>query len=221
MKKNRKISGTIYKVTHIPSGQVYIGATTATIEDRKLDHLHKANKQTGHSFHKAIATFGADAFKWEQIDTANNLNDLAEKERNYIVNYNSFEEGFNGDSGGGIKKIVYQYDTLNGELINQFPSLETAAQSIGKDKKGISRACLNVNNTYGGYYWSYDLQKPFKAKNDKRRKSVCQIDSNGNLLAKYKSIAEASRQTGINKSSIAKVCRNELEITGGYKWIFD
>lgn len=216
----KKIKGTIYKVTHIPSGKVYIGATTATIVERKSDHLQKAEKHIGHSFHNAIATLGADAFKWEQIDTAHSLNELAKKERSYIIQFDSLENGFNGDSGGGIMKTVYQYDVVNGELINQFPSLETAAQSIGKDKKGISRACLNVNNTYGGFYWSYDLQKPFKAKKDKRRKRVCQIDVEGNLLAKYKSIAEASRQTGINKSSIAKVCRNELKDTGGYLWKF-
>ena len=38
------------------------------------------------------------------------------------------------------------------------------------------------------------------------------------LIAEYKSVIEASKITGINKSSIAKVCRLERKQAGGFKW---
>ena len=44
------------------------------------------------------------------------------------------------------------------------------------------------------------------------------MDMDGNILARYKSVAEASRQTGISKSPIGKTCRREQEQTGGYFW---
>jgi hypothetical protein len=53
---------------------------------------------------------------------------------------------------------------------------------------------------------------------DKRRKEVLQIDIEGNLVAQFKSVAEASRQTGISKSPITKTCREEQDQAGGYYW---
>ncbi|WP_394345717.1 hypothetical protein [Gelidibacter gilvus] len=37
-------------------------------------------------------------------------------------------------------------------------------------------------------------------------------------IAEYESVAEASRQTGISKSCISKVCRGERKQSGGYIW---
>lgn len=60
-------------------------------------------------------------------------------------------------------------------------------------------ACLGTNKTCKGYYWSYSSHtSPLKLK-DKRRKTVIQLALDGRTLCKYKSIADASRVTGINK----------------------
>lgn len=218
MKKNNQLPGIIYTVKNKITGKYYVGATTDSVEKRKKDHLQKANKGTGHPFQEAIATYGAEAFEWMQIDSANTTDELARKEKEYIVKYNSQNDGYNSDRGGSLKKTVYQYNIEDGTLNNTFESLDCAANAVNADKKSISRACLNVNNRYRGFYWSYDLSVPFIAKRDKRQKNVIQLDGKGNVLAKYTSVAEASRQTGINKSSIAKVCRGELKITAGFGW---
>jgi hypothetical protein len=55
-------------------------------------------------------------------------------------------------------------------------------------------------------------------KKDKRRRGVLQIDIEGAIVAQFKSVAEASRETGVGKSPIAKTCRGEQEQTGGYFW---
>lgn len=99
MKKNRKPAGIIYTVTHKNSGATYVGVTTKSIEERKQDHLQKARNGTGHYFQEAIATHGPDAFRWEQVDTAQDLEELARKEREYIVSCNARKEGYNRDSG--------------------------------------------------------------------------------------------------------------------------
>ncbi len=218
MKKQKKIKGIIYTVTHIPSGKKYIGATTDSVNSRKKDHLQKANKGTGHPFQEAIATYGPEAFEWSEIDSAASIDELARKEKEYIVKYNSQTDGYNSDIGGSLKKTVYQYSLDDGEIIGEYESLDCAASAVNADKKSISRACLNVNNQYKGFYWSYDLTIPFVANKDKRQKEVIQLDSEGNEIAKFISVAEASRQTGVNKSSIAKVCRGELEMTAGFVW---
>ena len=215
---NNLQSYSIYKAENMVNGQVYIGATSRGVYLRKKDHINKANKSTGHQFQKAIETFGSEAFTWKQIDVAESINELASKEKEYILEYNSKEEGYNLDAGGGFKKSVYQYAFEDGSLVNKFECLEDAANAINATRKKISKTCLSVNQLLEGYYWSYDFVELHTPNVDKRRKEVLQMDVKGTVLASYLSVAEASRQTGISKSPIAKSCRGEQEQTGGYLW---
>ena len=208
----------IYKVQNECTGEVYIGATTSSLNERKLDHIQKANKETGHQFQEAIGTYGPEAFSWTQVDTANTISELARKEKEYIFKYDCKENGYNQDAGGGFKKTVYQYSVDDGLLVGQYDSLESAANAVSGTRKSISAACLGKINNYNGYHWSFSHTIPFKLPLDKRRKEVLQIDIGGNLVAQFKSVAEASRQTGISKSPIAKTCREEQDQAGGYYW---
>lgn len=219
MKKN-KIFGIIYSAENEVTGEYYIGATTKSIDDRQKDHINKSKSDSKAPFHEAIATYGVDAFNWVEIDTASSVNELAEKEKQYILDYKLEGKCYNLDGGGGFKKEVYQYDIETGLLINKYNSLEVASDSIGANCKQISRACLSVNKMFGGYYWSYEYKEPFEPDYDKRVKHVLQMDCDGNLIDQFKSISEATEVTGINKSSIAKVCRGERNHAGGYKWSF-
>ncbi len=213
--------GIIYQVINNKNGKIYIGSTTQNIESRKKDHINKANKNIGHKFQKAIGTYGADAFEWKVIDTAKDSNELAIKERNYIIEYNSKEIGYNSDSGGGIKKTIYQYNIEDGSLVDSFDSLESASSAISASIKALSKTCLSVNQQLGGYYWSYKYKIPFEPHRDKRKKIVYQYDIDGYLLAKYTSVKEASEETGVNRGSISKVCRLERNQAGGFLWVYD
>ena len=152
MKQENNFEGIVYKAENNETGKIYIGITTATIEARKKDHIDKTRQGEETKFYKAIGTYGAEAFSWEQIDTATSVNELASKEREYIVKYNTQENGYNTDAGGGIQKQVYQYDLETKEIVGTYACLDDAAQSIGADKKAISKACYSVNQIYGGYY---------------------------------------------------------------------
>ena len=218
---NNQIIGIIYKVTHKESGMTYIGVTKDSLKSRKKDHIQKANKETGHQFQEAIGTYGSEAFSWAQVDTANTISELARKEKEYILQYDCKENGYNQDAGGGFKKTVYQYSVDDGLLVGQYDSLESAANAVSGTRKSISAACLGKINNYNGYHWSFSITIPFKSLLDKRRKEVLQIDVGGNLVAQFKSVAEASRQTGISKSPIAKTCRGEQKQTGGYYWNYN
>lgn len=208
----------IYKAQHIETGWAYIGSTTISVEDRKKDHLQKAASGSGHYFHQEIATYGPEAFVWELVDTASSNDELALKEKQYILQFDSFRNGYNSDCGGGFRKTVYMYDVDSGELLETFDCLDDAAASIRVDKKSISRACLNVSNRYGGFYWSYEFKEPYVPISDARKKEVLQMDMEGNVIAEFKSVAEASRSTGANKSSIAKCCRGGYKSAAGFTW---
>jgi hypothetical protein len=207
----------IYKAENTFTSETYIGATTKSLEERRADHLQKANKKVGSYFQEAIGTYGPDAFMWEQIDIASSNDELASKEIKYISEYDAFENGFNSDKGGGFKKTVYKYN-LDGSLNAIFEDLTSASETVSVRKQDISRACWSVNHTLGGFLWSYDKMVTFASENDTRKKEVTQSFLDGVLITQFISVAEASRKTGISKSCISRCCRKERENSGGFIW---
>lgn len=212
--------GYIYKAQNTLTGEVYIGVTTSTIDDRIYDHLQKAEKKVGGYFQEAIGTYGPEAFTWEQIDTAHSLNELAEKESRYIELHNSIEEGYNRDRGGGFQKLIYRYN-LEGNFDRTFETLSDASLSIGVRKQDISRACWSVKKKLGDYLWSYNFKDRLIPEKHYKSKSVHQFNLEGNFMSAYKSASEASRQTGISKTCITRCCRGERKNSGGFIWQYN
>jgi hypothetical protein len=206
----------IYKVINEINDFVYIGATRKTIAARKRDQIQQSVSGKNIKFYNAIRTYGVEAFKWEQIDTAISENELAKKEKEYILEYNTIEEGYNSDVGGGIKKTVYQYG-LEGNYLNSYSCLDDAGKHVEAQKQQISRACLN-RKISKGFYWSYDYVEKLISINDSRKKKVYQLTLDGELVNEFESVSEASKISEFNKSSIAKVCRGERKQCGNYKW---
>ena len=220
MKKNKAKYGYIYKVENRATGEVYIGATGRSVEERKKDHEQKAQKEEHSCFQEAIATYGPDAFSWEQIDTANDANELAKKEQEYIFKYKTQSEGFNIDRGGGIKKNIYQYRIDDKRLIGCHESLEEAAKAVNAKRTSISNACLGYLKSCKGYYWSYVKSDYYDGSVDKRKKKVLQLALPGWVKATYNSVADASKATGVSKTCIARCCRGERKQSGGFRWAY-
>jgi len=211
----------VYKVTNTKEKRTYIGATTKSIKERQKDHLQKVDKYDNNKLYDAISTYGVEAFVWETIDTANTVDELAHKEKYYISFFDSKENGYNSDIGGGFKKTVYKYDLKSKELVGAFECLDDAGESVGAIKQQISRACLGVNKVFGGHYWSYDKYGVFEPSKDQRKKTVYQYTLDSTLIACFSSVADASRETGVNKSCIAKVCRGERKSAEGHLWTYN
>lgn len=56
--------------------------------------------------------------------------------------------------------------------------------------------------------------------NNKRNKSVIKMKLDDSLMDEYHSIAEASRQTGLNNSEICACCNGRQKTSGGFRWKF-
>ncbi|MEQ5792241.1 GIY-YIG nuclease family protein [Muricauda sp. NFXS6] len=212
-----EISGIIYRAVNRINGKVYVGATKMTLEQRKSDHLTKAKYDIGSTFHRAINKYSPDAFEWEEIAWAKNVNELAVKERFYIRKNDSFLNGYNNDRGGGFKKEVYCY-WRDGELIGIYPSLARAAFVVLGKKKGVSNACIGNNLTYKGFFWSYENHWVYPVTKNEKEKTVVKLSMNRELLNVYPSVSQAAKDNKLGKSSIARVCRNERQQAGGYIW---
>lgn len=50
---------------------------------------------------------------------------------------------------------------------------------------------------------------------------VLQMSEEGVVIAKYRSISEARRMTGINRTSISHCLMGERKLAGGYRWSYE
>nr|WP_315167524.1 NUMOD1 domain-containing DNA-binding protein [uncultured Flavobacterium sp.] len=209
----------IYKAQNTITGEIYVGATSQSIEQRRLDHIYKSNQALPTVFQEAIATYGINAFTWNQIDTASDQNELAEKEIQYIKDYDSFQLGYNlNKGGGGFRKKVFQYELDTGTLVGTYDNLASASEAINVTKKSISNVCLGIDKTCKGYYWSYAFIERYIPQIDLRKKQVIQLSLEGNLLNTFDSASQASKMTGVSKSCITRCCRAERTQSKGFLW---
>ncbi|PGA05603.1 NUMOD1 domain-containing DNA-binding protein [Bacillus mycoides] len=91
----------IYKATNMVNGKVYIGLTMQLFSERKKEH-RKDSKKKDNPFYRAIRKYGWTSFEWEIIDKADTREELNEKEKYWIANYDSYssKRGYNATRGG-------------------------------------------------------------------------------------------------------------------------
>lgn len=217
--------GYIYKYTS-PSGKSYIGQTIDSLYKRAGGPNGKRYK-TCPIFYKAIQKYGFKNFKVEILATVSQ-NQLNDAERKYIEIFNTqIPNGYNVSNGGdaqGTKK-VYQYDSITGTFLTEFPSVMDAAKTIAREPQGIVDCTHGRKLTCGGYCWSLQKLKKYpiyekteitEYSTDKKR--VQMFDLNGQLLQTFSSITDAANYCGGERSAIRRCCRHELKTHKGYKW---
>jgi group I intron endonuclease len=97
--------GIIYCAINIINNKKYIGQTIRNLDKRIKEHISHASKDNKYAFHLAINKYGIDKFEWEEIDIANNQEELDEKELYWIKFYNTYGKGgYNMSVGGQFNK---------------------------------------------------------------------------------------------------------------------
>lgn len=85
---------------------------------------------------------------------------------------------------------------------------------------------LPFDNRVANLQWVTDAENSQAAwedggGNQKRLRSIRELDEDGNVIATYKSIVEASEKSGITVSSIQRVCSKGLRKTQGHYFEYD
>jgi group I intron endonuclease len=124
-----------------------------------------------------------------------------------------------------IRSIPVIQLSLSGEYIAEFPSGKEASLAIGIDASTINDCCIGKPHckSGGGYLWIYkkdynpDIKMSYQ---NEHLTAVIQLDINGNFIAEYTSIKEASQVTGTHDTGIIACCRGRYKSSGGYKWMY-
>ena len=100
-------TGTIYKITHLDSGKSYIGQTINDPKQRWAQHWNYSKrakatgKRLGH-LNKAMLKYGRDAFEYTVLESGIAKEELDSKEIEAILKYDTFNNGYNLNSGGTL-----------------------------------------------------------------------------------------------------------------------
>lgn len=126
-----------------------------------------------------------------------------------------------------MKGYVYRQYTVGGVFLADYKSSREASKATGLSPTCIVRAAHGERKTGGGYLWKKLLentpQEDIEPLKELRTPSqgyvpVIQMDKAGNELAEFRSIASASRATGIARRSICCAVDGTQHTAGGYFW---
>lgn len=162
-------------------------------------------------------TKSASNFLWSYT---NNKDEILKK---VLINKNKLNDGF-------VRKIVYQIDIHNGNIVNEYESISDAARFNDLDVSGISSCCKEKLLSYNNYIWSFDKSNDYisdrVSKNVQKAhlglcKKVCQIDLISNkIIHTFKSATEASKFFDTYVSNITSCCTKRTKSSCGFGWTY-
>ena len=124
-------------------------------------------------------------------------------------------------------KAVVKSDRA-GNILGIFPSMTTAAETIGLTPDAIHKNIIGQNHTAGGFVWRYatleesgeepEYTAPKPNKKPINAISVEQYSKNGTKVASYDTITEASEKSGIGMQTIKNFIDNPNHTYGEYIW---
>ena len=122
-------------------------------------------------------------------------------------------------SSADRKRPVSQYN-LDGEFLFYFESVADASDATGISIGAIRRACENFQYTSGGYRWKFEDNNTGNnsGKKIQHKRMVAQYSIQGELLNTFESMIEASRVTGIERTSIYRCCNGKSKTGSGFVW---
>lgn len=117
-----------------------------------------------------------------------------------------------------LKIPVLQYKKT-GELINKFPSITAAANSINVSEASV-RDCINGGSKMcGGYIWRRENQ-PYHGeyRNFSKTRPVVKSDRSGKILAIFPSMVIAAQTIELTPDAIQKNVIGQNHTAGGFVW---
>jgi group I intron endonuclease len=91
----------IYKAENLINGKIYIGKTNGCLANRQRGHLNSAKKGAKTIFYNAIRKHGEENFIFSVLDECLSKEELNDKEKFYIKQFNSkIPNGYNMTDGG-------------------------------------------------------------------------------------------------------------------------
>lgn len=205
--------GYIYKIVNSINDKVYVGQTTTTLNQRFTQHK-SASLKYNTCLYNAMRKYGVKNFKIIQIDSADTLEELSEKEIYWIKKLNTKRpNGYNILDGGKTmkgyhhtketKELLKLKSTGNHNALGKHKVTITGKENMSLAHKGKVSSFKNKNH-------SLEAKKQLSINHSK--KVIC-VETN----VTYPSSLIASQYLKIS-NHIGRCCNGERKTCGGYHW---
>ena len=197
------------------------------IDDSRVVHAVRNGMD---NVRKAVIKYNMNG---EYIDTYESLEDAAKSVGTYSSSISKVCRGIHKSHKGYIWR--YEDDTLTDDelndmsnkcnkraviqisedmnVINKFESATDASRKTGIAIGSIRRACTDLKFKAGGYRWAFLDDSKLQHKH-----AVVQMSIDGTMVVEYASMMEASKVSGVDRSSIYNCCIGRTKTAGGYIW---
>lgn len=184
--------GYVYKVVNILNDKIYIGETLTSIDKRFKQHCSGAfnKKYWNYHFYRAIRKYGVENFTIVKLEKVINTDrkllkeTILKLEEQYIKEYDSFNIGYNSNSGGRkYKEVCAETKKLQSKRKLEDP--------LTKERLCKARSCR-----------------------DNEIKIIAYNYNTGEMLNTFKSIKKAAEYYNIDSSGITKVCKRTTNFLG-------
>lgn len=203
----------IYCITNLINGKQYVGQTIQTLKVRFAEHCRKDKGYIGH----AIQKHGKENFIIELLDTAQDINELNEKEIYWIARLNTVQpQGYNLCYGGGVT-IGYKHKLQSRRLMSVTKKRNKVMQGknnhfYGKNHTEESRAKMSAKWQTGERVMTEEHKEKM------RRAHFTRKVRNVTTGEVFDSVKQASEKHNLKDTHITRVCKGKRKSTGGYKW---
>lgn len=207
--KKKSLKYTVYKITNLINGKIYIGYTSWTLDKRFKKHITNINTKNPMIIGYAIAKYGIENFKIESIYECENKNEALNKEIELIALHNSRNRniGYNVSKGG---EEFLRIDNKTTEELAKIRSEKFKGSGnpfYGKTHDEATKKKI-ADRPYhkGEEHHLYGIPGPNSFKEGKDHKLSISITVNGQT---FESISLASKELNIPNHKLQKLRKKQ------------
>lgn len=203
-----------------PNGKRYIGQTCLDPEKR-WDRGRGYIKCT--LMHRAIEKYGWDNFRHDIICVVHSKEAADLFEQHYIDKFDTFndEHGYNlTKGGGGVVGCTWSEErkAAHSEAIRGTSNGMYRRHHTEESRKKMSEKLR------GRYIPPEQIEfctNVLLEANKKRQVPICQLDLDGNLVARYDGFGDAERRTGFEHGNLVLCCQGKNDKAYGFRWEYE
>ena len=188
---------TVYQHRNLRNGKSYVGMTS-----RKPNERWRSGKGYKNNLRM-----------WKDIKESNWNTDW---EHNIIGKFEDKQEALNIE-----EMFIWLFDSTN-EGYNISTYDRNSDKRTDKTRRKNSEAHTGEKNPMYGKHHSEDTKRKMSEAHKEKiyasTKPILQFSKNGELIAEYSSLTEASRQTGCSAPHICSCCKGKRKSAGGFIW---
>ena len=183
-----------------PCGKSYIGQSV-NLNRRKKTFINFSKYRHG-KIYKTRKKYCKESDWTYKVLEYCDVDKLDEREQYYIELYDTMNNGYNSDTGGH----------LNRKLSNEARQKFSGSGNPFYGKHHTEEQKRKLSEAMKGRY---------VGEKNPNSKAVIQLSKNGEFIAEFSTMKEASEKIGRSISSISSCCgtKDKRTIVGGFKWI--